>query len=164
MQRKRPQKKKRCEICHQWFTPHPRAPHQRCCSKPACQKKRKAKADKNWNLKNPGYGKGRKLKIKAWAKGYPDYWRKYRRSHSDYAKKECQRMRSVRQKAKNVAKQDAVRQISVEKLESIRGLESQNVAKQDAVHRRVNAILNYLFWKESVAKQDGIANYLASIP
>jgi len=150
-------KKKRCELCHKWFSPHPRAPHQRCCSKPACQKKRKAKAKKKWWSKNPDYGKSRNSKIRSWAKKHPHYWRKYRKEHPDYVRKERQRMRSIRKRAKNVAKQDAVRKISVEKLESIRDLEPIFVAKQDPVHRRMDGILNYLFWKESVAKQDPVA-------
>lgn len=155
---------KRCEICHDWFAPQARAPHQRCCSKPACRKKRKSATDKKWWLKNPNYGKSRKPKIQAWAKNYPDYWQKYRKKHPDYAQKERQRMRSVRQKAKSVAKQDAVRQISIEKLESLRDLGADFVAKQDAVRRRVNGILDYLFWRETVAKQDGIAPCLCRAP
>jgi hypothetical protein len=73
-------------------------------------------------------------------------------------------MRSIRQRAENVAKQDAVRKISVEKLESIRDSEADSVAKQDAVHRRVNGILDYLFWKENVAKQDNMADCLSGAP
>ncbi|MBU0502168.1 MAG: hypothetical protein KJ811_02860 [Candidatus Margulisbacteria bacterium] len=156
--------KKRCEICHQWFSPHPRAPHQRCCSNSACRKERKTRAREKWWAKNPDYGKGRKSKVRAWAKAYPNYWGEYRQAHPDYTKKERQRMRSVRKKAKTVAKQDAVRKTSVEKLESILNLEPICVAKQDAVQRRVNGILDYLFWKESVAKQDGIAYHPAASP
>lgn len=156
--------KKHCKVCRNWFTPHPRAPHQSCCSNPACRKKRETTAKKQWWLSNPLYGKSRRLKLRAWAKEYPDYWRKYRKEHPDYARKERQRMRSIRQRAENVAKQDAVRKISVEKLESIRDSEADSVAKQDAVHRRVNGILDYLFWKENVAKQDNMADCLSGAP
>lgn len=156
--------KKRCEFCHKWFMPHPRAPHQRCCSNRTCRKKRKARADKNWNLKNPGYGKGRTLKIRVWAKEYPDYWRKYRRKHPDYVARDNRRRCSSYKRRKISAKQDAVHKISVEKLESIRVLEPVSSAKQDAVHRRVDSILDYLFWKESSAKQDKIANCLSGAP
>jgi len=157
-------KKKRCDFCHKWFMPHPQAPHQCCCSDPACRKKRKSTADKKWRLNNQNYGRSRKLKIRDWAKEYPNYWQRYRRERPDYAQKERQRMRSVRQRAKNVAKQDAVRKISVEKLKSIREYEPDFVAKQDAVHRRVDGILDYLFWKESVAKQDVMAESLSGAP
>lgn len=157
-------KKKRCEICHKWFTPHPRAPHQSCCSNPACQKKRKAKAKKNWWSENPDYGKSRKPKIRSWAKEYPDYWRKYRKEHPDYVARDNRRRCSSYKRGKFSAKQDAVHKISVEKLESIRDLEPVSSAKQDAVHRRVDSILNYLFWKESSAKQDSMANCLSGAP
>lgn len=156
--------KKRCEICYNWFTPQARAPHQRCCSNPVCRKKRKAAADKNWWLKNQNYGKSRKQKIRDWAKNYLNYWQKYRGEHPDYARKERQRMLSIRQKAKSVAKQDAVHEISVEKLKGIRDLAPISVAKQDAVHRRVDGILDYLFWKETVAKQDEIAYCFCRAP
>lgn len=71
-------------------------------------------------------------------------------------------MRSIRQIAKTVAKQNAIAQISLEKLESIRDPEPVSVAKQNAIHRRVNGILDYLFWRESVAKQDEMANHTSS--
>lgn len=156
--------KKRCESCYKWFDPNPRSPHQRYCLAPACQKNRKIAAKKRWWLNNPDYGKARQVKIRTWAKGYPDYWRNYRQEHPDYAKKERHRMRSARKKAKSVAKQDAVHQIYVEKLESIRQLEPVSVAKQDAVYRRINDIVECLLWKEGVAKQDGLANYLVASP
>jgi hypothetical protein len=104
------------------------------------------------------------LKIHAWVKGYPNYWHKYRKEHPDYVARDNRRRCSSYKKRKISAKQDAVRQISVEKLESIRDLELVSSAKQDAVHRRVDGILNYLFWKESSAKQDDIANCLLAAP
>lgn len=153
-------KKRRCEFCHKWFSPHPRAPHQRCCLNPACRKKRKAKADKDWWLNNPDYGKSRNLKICLWAQAYPDYWRKYRKEHPDYVARDNRRRCSSYKRRKISAKQDAVHKISVEKLKSIRDFEPVSSAKQDAVHRRVNGILDYLFWKESSAKQGVIDNCL----
>lgn len=157
--------KKRCKLCHEWFTPDPRtAKFQRCCTKPECQRERSHSAVRRWWQRNPGYNKSRAAKTSAWAKAYPNYWRKYRREHPDYAKNERQRMRSVRRQAKNVAKQNAIAQISLEKLESIRDLRPNFVAKQNAIHRRVNGILDYLFWKESVAKQNEIAPYLCHAP
>lgn len=102
--------------------------------------------------------------MRVWAKAYPDYWHKYRREHPDYVARDSQRRCSGCKKAKISAKQDAVRQTAVEKLESIRDLEPVSSAKQDAVHRRVNGILDYLFWKESSAKQDSMANCLAAGP
>lgn len=156
--------KKRCEFCHEWFDPHPRSPHQRYCAKLTCQKARKARADKNWRLNNPGYGKGRKSKIRTWAKKYPDYWHNYRRTHPAYTVKDNRRRCSSYKRDRISAKQDAVRQIYVDKLESIRDLEAVSSAKQDVVHRRINELVNCLIWKESSAKQDGLANCLVASP
>lgn len=150
--------KKRCEYCHEWYTPHPRTARFQCsCAKPDCHKKRSTSAVRRWWERNPGYNKGRGPKIKAWAKAYPDYWRKYRKKHPDYAKKERGRRRSAHQKVKNAAKQNAIARISLEKLESIRSLEPISAAKQNVIHRRVDSILDFLFWKEAAAKQDVIA-------
>ncbi len=153
--------KKRCEFCHEWFSPHPRtARFQRSCAKPGCRKKRSTSAVRRWWAQNPGYNKGRGPKIRDWAKAYPSYWQKYRKEHPDYAKKERQRRCSAHKRTKNAAKQNAISQFSLEKLESIRNLEPLSAAKQNTIHRRVNGILDYLFWKESIAKQDAIAIHL----
>lgn len=150
--------KKRCEFCHEWFGPDPRtAQFQRCCAGSDCRRQRSLSAVRRWWQRNPGYNKGRGPKIRTWAKAYPNYWQKYREKHPDYAKKERQRMKSARQLAKSVAKQNTIAQTSLDKLESIRDLGPAAVAKQNAIQRRVNGILDYLFWKESVAKQDAIA-------
>ncbi len=154
--------KRRCHFCKRWFQPNPRNPNrQQACSSAACQQKRRADNNRRWRQKNPGYGQSRQPKIRAWAKEYPDYWHRYRRQHPDYVGKERCRRRSAHKRAKNAAKQDSDRKISVEKLESIRDLAPISAAKQDSVHRRINGILDYLFWKENAAKQDAIANQAA---
>lgn len=69
-------------------------------------------------------------------------------------------MRSARRLAKNVAKQNAIAQISLEKLESIQDLGLISVAKQNAIQAQVTGILEFLCWKEKqgcAAKQDKIA-------
>lgn len=152
------QGKKRCEFCHEWFIPDPRtAKIQRSCAQEDCRKKRRASAIRAWRLRNHDYNKSRCPKIREWAQSYPNYWRKYRREHPNYAKKERRRRRSAHQKAKNAAKQNTIAMISLEKLGSIRDLEPVSAAKQNAIRSQVNGILDYLFWKETVAKQDTIA-------
>jgi septin family protein len=121
-----------------------------------CRKERKSRAKKRWWKNNPDYDNYRRDKIKAWAKTYPDYWRKYRREHPDYVKKDNKR-RSVRSKKSGIsAKQDEIRKISVEKLNRIQEITPDFSAKQDKINRRVNDILEYLLWKESSAKQNHI--------
>ena len=150
---------RRCEFCHNWFTPYPGTyRQQRCCSKAACRKKRKVRTKRNWWLKNPGYNRERKQKIRAWAKGYPDYWQKYRQEHPDYVKKDNKRRHTGHKKEKNAAKQDLSSKISVEKLKSIMEIKPDSAAKQDLLQRRQNGIINFLYWKESAAKQDVIDN------
>lgn len=153
-------KKKRCEFCYEWFTPHACTKQkQKCCSKPDCRKKRKARTKRTWWNKNAGYNKSRKAKIKAWARNYPNYWQKYRKKHPDYVARDNRRRCSVYRKRKISAKQDQLAQISLEKLESIKKFEVVSSAKQDQLHSQVNGILDYLFWKEFSAKQNTLANY-----
>ena len=144
---------KRCDFCHRWYEPDPRVGEdQVACQREACRKKRKARADRNWRIKHPGYGVKWKYKLREWAASYPDNWRHYRLTHPEYAERERKRMRSKRERLKIVAKQDARVQMAVEKLESIQAQTPKTVAKQDAIHRRVDGIVDYLFWKEGVAK------------
>lgn len=122
--------KKRCAFCRGWYAPDARTRgHQLSCRIPECRKNRKAQADRNWRIKHPGYGVKWKYKQREWAKGYPDYWRHYRKAHPQYAERERKRMRSRRAKVKIVA-------------------------KEDAIHRRVDGIVEYLFWREGVAKSN----------
>ncbi len=55
-------RKKRCPFCKKRFWPHPRVgARQRACSKPECQKKRRAETQEEWRRKNPDYWKTRRL-------------------------------------------------------------------------------------------------------
>jgi len=151
-------KKKRCEFCHEWFTPYPRSvKSQRSCTKLACRKQRRNSAVRDWRRRNPDGSKGRAGKIRAWAKNYPNYWRQYRRKHPEYTSKDNKRRGSARQKVKNAAKRNGLSQISLEKLESIREIKPFCAAKRNGLSRRVEGILDYLFWKEFSAKQNEMA-------
>ena len=133
-----PMKRRRCHICEDWFIPRRRARKisQRCCSKAACQKERKAENKRDWWRRNPDYDQSRRTKIQDWAKDYPDYWRQYRATHPGYVEKDNRRRVLSRQK-------------------------SQLSAKQDSVHRRVDGLVDYLLWKEESAKQNPIASALS---
>jgi hypothetical protein len=73
-------------------------------------------------------------------------------------------MQSVRDRAANVANQDAIAKIAVEQLTSIPRCEQQNVANQAVMDRRVDTVVEYLLWKERVANQDGIEILLPGLP
>lgn len=157
--------KKRCKICHQWYEPDARTRrHQTCCGKAACRKERKVRANRSWRDRSPDYGRSRRLKVCAWAKGYPDYWQQYRRNHPEYRDRDNQRRRVSRKRAQNAAKQDAIREISVEKLTSIPRFEPETAAKQVPMDRRVDAVVEYLLWQARAAKHDAIEMVSGGVP
>jgi hypothetical protein len=65
-------------------------------------------------------------------------------------------------RARCSAKQDAIRQISVERLRGIRAIGAEIPAKQDAMFRRTDALLDFLIWKEGSAKHDAIVSAAAT--
>lgn len=148
-------KKQRCCICHKWYEPDSRArKQQKSCDNKACRKEQKSRANKSWLTRHPEYGCSRKLKTRDWAKQYPNYWQEYRSDHPEYRAKDNKRRCLSRKQAKNAAKQDEIREFSVEKLKSIQCFEPENAAKQDGIDRRVDSLIEYLLWKECAAKQD----------
>lgn len=149
--------KKRCAICGRWYQPDNRTRrHQACCKKASCRKERKARANKSWRTRHPGYDKSRKLKKRDWAQKSDDYWRRYRQQHSEYRAREKQRMQANRDRAKNVANQDAISDMFVEKLKSIQCDDQKNVANQDLMARRINSLIDCLVWNVIVARQNGM--------
>ena len=140
--------KKRCAFCHRWYAPDPRTrKHQLACSDPACGKLRHAQADRSWRIKHPGRpNETWKLKVRAWARNYPYYWRQYRKAHPEYVMRDNRRRVLAAKKARAFRKTDAIRQISVEKIRSIPEMDVGCSAKTDAIVRRVDGIVDYLLW------------------
>ena len=139
--------KKRCAFCHKWYAPNPRTwKHQKACNAPACKKHRHAQADRNWRIKHPRRGGNWKLKVRVWARDYPDYWRHYRRTHPEYRERDNRRRILSARNASYSAKTDAIRQIAVGKIRSIQDMGAGRSAKADAIDRRVESIVEYLFW------------------
>lgn len=154
--------KKRCAFCHRWYKPDPRTrKHQLACKKIACRKRRHAAADRSLRIKRPRPpGDNWKLKIRAWARNYPYYWRQYRKAHPEYVERDNRRRSLSAKKARAFRKTDAMRQISVEKIRSIRDLGAGCSAKADAIGRRVEGIMDYLLWTVEKAvpqNTDGMA-------
>ena len=146
--------KKRCEVCHRWYEPDFRiGEDQLTCDREECRKERKAEYDRAWRKKNPGYEAARKGKRRDWAEAYPNYWRHYRLTHPAYVEGERRGRRARREKLKSAANQVSMRQIAVEKLRSIEAQAPKTAANQVLIHRRMDGIVDYLFWKEGVAKQ-----------
>ncbi len=149
-----PIKKKRCQVCHHWFTPDPRTSHQVCCDKPECRKRYKAAANKKWRLNNPDYDKSRVAKKCAWARRR-DYWRDYRRTHPAYAAADNKRRHKAHLAHKFAANQVLMRRTAVGRLESLRNISPDSAANQDVIARRVDVIVDYLFPKEAAANPKG---------
>jgi len=77
---------KRCPYCGDYYTPYIRAVRaQKSCSKAGCRKKRQREAYKAWRVRNPGYFRGRYIKVKRWLAVHPDYQRVYRAGNPGYA-------------------------------------------------------------------------------
>jgi hypothetical protein len=150
-----PIKKKRCKFCCSWFTPNPRTSHQVCCDNPDCRKQRKAAANRDWRLRNPGYDKTRAGKKRAWARAR-GYWRNNRRIHQDYAAKDIKRRCRAYKARKFSANQAMIRKTAVERLNSLRNIGANPSANQDVISRRVDVIVDYLFSKESSANRNHI--------
>ena len=140
--------KKRCVFCHRWYAPNPRTwKHQLACPRKKCRKKRKAQADRSWRIKHPGRSNETwKLKVRAWARNYPDYWKQYRASHPEYVLRDNLRRVAAAKQVRAFRKTDAIRQISVDKIRSIREMGVECSAKTDAIIRRVDGIVDYLLW------------------
>jgi hypothetical protein len=93
---------KRCAFCRRRFHPHPQtAKIQKACSRATCRRLRHRLACLAWNKKHPDYNAYRRVKVQAWARGYPQYWQCYRATHSAYRKAEQQRMHRRRRASQN---------------------------------------------------------------
>lgn len=58
-------RKKRCQICHRGFWPHPRAgDRQRVCGAATCQRERHRRSCADWRAENPDYDRERRLRPK----------------------------------------------------------------------------------------------------
>lgn len=144
----------RCHCCGQFFKPYPQqGARQKTCGQPSCRQIRQRRKYQDWIKRHPWHRAERKTKVQGWAKAYPDYWRQYRAGHSEYQERERSRMKGKRGRARRVAKQTAWSRIAVEKLRVVRRMGPKTVAKQTAWARRVNGIVDFLWWKETVAKQ-----------
>jgi len=76
--------RKRCSGCGEWFRPRGNVPHQRFCSKGACQRARRAHWQREKLKQDPDYRVNQAMAQRRWCAGRRDYWRRYRQSHPEY--------------------------------------------------------------------------------
>ena len=74
----------RSVACHDPFTAKKYVPHQRFCSKPACQRERRRRWQKQKLEDDADYRANQAAAQKRWRENNPDYWRRYRQRHPDY--------------------------------------------------------------------------------
>ena len=105
-------KARRCRFCHRLYPPDPHVARfkklrkpQKSCGRKACRRARQRQNYSGWIVRHPWHRPQRRIKISAWAKAFPDYWRHYRATHQDYRRRERRRMAAKRRRTKNVAKQ-----------------------------------------------------------
>lgn len=153
---------KRCQYCGRWFHPDPRTSHQKACSREECRRARQRQKLRSWRKLHPDHAERYQQKVQAWAKAYPDYWCQWRTDNAEYRERERRRMRTKRKRARRVAKETAMAQIAVDKLRDIQTARPESVAKETALSRRVDAVVEFLFWKEAVAKRNRMAVGTAS--
>ena len=147
---------RRCRQCGRRFRPHPQTAYkQKTCSRKACQRQRHLQGCRVDHAKRPERDRKRRDKIRAWARGYPNYWQRYRQRHPSYRERDNARRRRAYRRAVFSAKRDESRQNAVERLRRIRAMASgSSSAKPDVCDRRVEKVIDFLVWKEFSAKPD----------
>jgi hypothetical protein len=101
---------RKCKACGGHFAPRPQNSNQQFCSKPECQRERKRRWQKHKRATDADYRENQARARQQWAQRHPDYWRRYRRDHPDYAARNriLQRERD-RRRRESLAKMDACR-------------------------------------------------------
>jgi len=76
-----------CKNCHDPFHPRPQNPNQEYCSKPECQRARKAKWQRDKIKNDDAYRANQREAQRKWRKRNPHYWKEYRKRNSAYTKR-----------------------------------------------------------------------------
>ena len=74
----------RCAACDEPFTAKKHVPDQRFCSKPACQRERRRRWQRQKLKDDLDYRANQAAAQKRWRENNPDYWRRYRQTHPQY--------------------------------------------------------------------------------
>ena len=159
--------KRRCRYCRGWFEPDARAARfQKTCGRDECRREQRRRKLKYWRALHPARAKHYQPKVRAWAKAYPNYWRRYRAGHPEYVARDNLRRTRARRRDKLSANETAIPIVIVEKLQALGAAGPCDVsAKETPMIRRVEAIEDCLrstvatLWS---AKQTPIASGLST--
>ena len=88
--------RKRCTACGDGFSPCRHVPDQRYCSKPACQRERRRRWQRDKLQQD--HRANQAAAQRRWRARHPDYWRNYRQRHSDYTARNREQQRERNQR------------------------------------------------------------------
>lgn len=140
------EKRRRCLACGEVFGPSPRVKDRKYCSKPACQRERKRRWQRQKIADDPDYRDNQKDSQKRWREAHRGYWRTYRDSHPQYVQRNRERQRRRNQERRvrfqPIAKMDASRSRSaiVPGAYQLIPLAAGRVAKMDAINVEIRFI------------------------
>lgn len=131
-----------CLCCNSFFVP--RNKMQKFCSKPACQRARKALWQKQKMATDPEYQKDQHLAQKKWLFNNPGYWKKYRRRNPEKAERNrsLQKIRNCKTKAP----------------------ESIGIAKMDAGKSPNESLFGQYWLVPTVAKMNPVKIFITTVP
>ncbi len=138
-----------CAGCSTFFVPRNKC--QIFCSKPGCQRVRKALWQKQKLAADPEYKEEQDLAQKKWLQNKPDYWKEYRHTHQEKAdrNRSLQRIRNMKNR----------RDQSVSKESKTIG-----IAKMDARKLREFNLSGQYWLVPAIAKMDAVKIFITSVP
>ena len=134
-------KRKRCAYCGRSYRQDCRALIQKYCGRADCQRARKLQNLRHWRSLHPDKVQRHQAKARAWAKGYPDYWRRYRAKHPEYVARDGERRARAMRRARCSANETGMQKIVIEKLHALDALGDRVCsANETGILRRVDAL------------------------
>jgi len=95
--------KRRCAGCGCLFVPRRNVPQQRYCSTAACQRTRRRRWQRQKLKADADYRANQRAAQQRWCERHPDYWRRYRQTHPEYAARNRERQRERNRRRRSAA-------------------------------------------------------------
>ena len=139
-----------CVHCGESVVVNSRNPKQEYCGRPACQRARKTKWEKQKIKTDPDYKANRRDSQKTWAEKNPDYWKHYRKTPNQVERNRIlQKVRYQKQKKEKKCLE--------------KGGLSKNIAKMDALKSNKTGISGTFWLVPFVAKMDALMVQITDI-
>lgn len=138
-----------CPCCSTFFIPRNKS--QRFCSKPECQRIRKALWQKQKLTTDPDYKEEQRLAQNKWLQNNPGYWKDYRHRNPEKAdrNRSLQKIRNMKRRGNQAISQS---------------LKTIGIAKMDARKPRDYNLSGQYWLVPTVAKMDAVKIFIAAIP